>query len=205
MAGSYVLTAHAAAVPGISFVEQVSVNQTATGLVVKTAGGQVVSPTSAVAVSGAGQTFVVAEVDQFGNATAVQPAFTWSTITVPAGAPAPTVAATSTGATLTFYKAGSYGVGVQASTGGNFSASVSMTVAQVLSTIKNVPTAPVSISGTSLQLAVPTFLDQFGNAMAVTPALSWSTSSAPTARRRRPSRPAGALPRSRSRWPAPTR
>ena len=130
MAGSYTLTAHATAVPSVSFAEQVSVNQAATGLVVKTAAGQVVSPTSALAVSGTGQTFVVAEVDQFGNAMAAQPAFTWSTITVPAGA-GTTVAATSTGATITVYQAGSYGVGVQASGGGNFSASVSMTVRRV--------------------------------------------------------------------------
>ena len=37
----------------------------------------------------------------------------------------------------------------------------------------------MNVSGTSLQLALPTFVDQFGNAMSVPPALTWSTTSLP--------------------------
>ena len=57
-----------------------------------------------------------------------------------------------------------------------------MTVAQVLSAIENPSGGATYLycSGTSQQLTIPTFLDQFGNVMAVTPALSWSTSSAPS-------------------------
>ncbi len=207
-AGSYTISVKIMGAGNLSVTasQSVVVSPVLTSLVLKTAGGQVLSPTSALAVSAASQTLSVQGLDQFGNALAVQPAFTWSTTTKPAGAAAPTVAATSTGATITFYQAGSYGLSVQTSAAGVFSASVSMTVAQVLSAVQfpsGVPTY-FSCSGTSQKLTVPTFLDQFGNVMAVSPALSWSTSAAAPAHRRRPSRPAGASPRSRSRWPVPT-
>ncbi len=85
MAGAYTLTAHASNVSGVSVVEQVVVSQAATSLKVKTAGGQVVSPTAALTVSATSQALLAQELDQFGNAMAVQPAFTWSTTAVPAG------------------------------------------------------------------------------------------------------------------------
>ena len=43
-----------------------------------------------------------------------------------------------------------------------------MTVAPVASGITNLSTAPVNVWGTSVQLAVPTFVDQFGTVMSGT-------------------------------------
>ena len=106
-------------------------------------------------MSGVSQSLVAQGLDQFGNALATQPAFTWSITTVPSGASTPRLAASGAGATVTFGKAGTYGLAVQAKAAGGVSVtrSVSMTVAQVVSGVKNVSTAAVNVWGTSVQLA----------------------------------------------------
>jgi len=182
-AGTYTFTVKIVDGRGLSVstAKTVVVTPTLTSVGVSTANGKVVSPGSPLVVSGVSQAFVARGLDQFGNALATQPTFTWSTTTTPSNAPQPVLTAKGANATLKFGKAGAYGLSVQAKATGGASVvgSVSMTVSQVLSAVKNAPTAPVYVSGTSLQPAIPTFLDQFGNPLSVQPALTWSTTSLP--------------------------
>jgi hypothetical protein len=173
MAGSYALTARAANAPGISFVTTVIVNQTLASITV--------SPNAASIVQGATQQFTAQALDQFGKALSTQPAFTWSITTVPSGASAPSLVTQGASATETFSKTGVYGLAVRANgTGGvSITTTVSITVAQAVGGVRNVSTTPVNVWGTSAQLAVPTFVDQFGNVLSVAPALTWSTTSLP--------------------------
>ncbi len=91
------------------------------------------------------------------------------------------MAASGANATEKFGKAGAYGLAVQAKAAGGISvtASVSIMVTQVASGMGKAATAPVYVSGTSQQLAMPVFLDQFGGAMTQAPTLVWSTTSLP--------------------------
>ena len=52
------------------------------------------------------------------------------------------------------------------SSGHSISSSQSVVVTPVVSAMQNVPSGSITVTGTSLQPAVPTFLDQFGNVMA---------------------------------------
>ena len=124
---------------------------TLTSVSVSTASGQAVSSSSALVVSGVNQAIVAQGLDQFGCALATQPSFTWWTTTVPSGAPTPTVATHGASATETFGKAGTYGLAVQGrtATGISVTRSVSMTLAQMVSGVKNAPTAAVNTWGTS--------------------------------------------------------
>jgi hypothetical protein len=181
-AGTYQLAIRIVDAGGLSTssVKSIIVSSTPTSIAVSTASGQLVSSSSALAVSGTSQALVAQERDQFGNALAAQPAFTWSISTTPAGATKPGLTAKGAGVTVAFAKAGVYGVVVQATVGAiRFTASVPLNVTQVLSAVKNVSTTPVYVSGTTLQPFIPTFVDQFGNALAVAPTLTWSTTSAP--------------------------
>ncbi len=181
-AGTYGLTVKIVDAGGLSAssAQNVTVSATLTNISV-TANGQVVKPGSVLAVSGLSQAIVAQGLDQFGYALAPQPSFTWLSITVPSGASAPSLAANGGAATVTFSKAGAYGLSVQANAAGGISVtrSVSMSVAQVVSGVKNVSTAAVNVWGTSVQLALPTFVNQFGGVMSVAPALMWSTTSLP--------------------------
>jgi hypothetical protein len=174
-AGSYALTAHVTSNSSVSFVDVIAVNQSLTGIHLTTPSGQAIG--SALAVSGVSQTIIAQGLDQFGNALAVAPTLAWSITASPNGAPQPVLSTSGGSETIVFAKAGAYGLAVQASTGGAaLSSSVSLTVAQVASALQNISTVPASVSGKSLQLAIPTVVDQFGNALTTAPALTWSTS-----------------------------
>ena len=181
-AGNYGLTVKIVDASGLSVssVKTVVVSPTLTSVGLITSSGQTVSPGSTLAVSGVTQVISAQGLDQFGNALASSPVITWSRTTMPSGAPTPTLFTSGNAAALTFGKAGTYGLAVQAK-GGNISVStnVSMSVVQVLSSLKNASTAAVYVSGTSLQPTIATFCDQFGNALSVQPTLTWSTSSQP--------------------------
>jgi hypothetical protein len=84
--------------------------------------------------------------------------------------------------TVTFTKAGTYNLAMKIVDGGGLSASAVKTVVvtPTLTSIKNLSTAPINVSGTNLQLPVPTFADQFGNAMPGPIALTWSTTCLPS-------------------------
>jgi hypothetical protein len=134
-----------------------------------------------VAVSALSQSVTAQGLDQFGNVLASQPTFTWSLGTVPSGAAKPTLTTRGSSATITFGKVGTYTLAVQAKAAGgpSVSGSLLMAVSAVASRMQTPSTAQWSVSGTSLQLALPTFWDQFGNVMTVPPALTWSTTSRP--------------------------
>ena len=69
-AGSYVLKAFAAGASTLTFSTTATVNQTSSSITV--------SPSSTAIQKGATQQFTAQELDQFHNALATQPAFTWS-------------------------------------------------------------------------------------------------------------------------------
>ncbi|HLL89661.1 MAG TPA: Ig-like domain-containing protein, partial [Tepidisphaeraceae bacterium] len=104
--------------------------------------------------------------------------YTWSVTTKPSGALNPTFSANGTNAAkdtrLTFSKAGTYVLQVVISDGAAFtSSSVSVTVNQTLTTIGVSPaSAGVNLNGMQALAAVA--YDQFGAAMAVQPAFTWS-------------------------------
>jgi hypothetical protein len=148
------------------------------GIRVSTSTGQIVNPATAWAVAGTSQSLVAQGLDQFGNVLATQPGFTWSVTTVPTGATQPSLATTGTTATVTFAKIGTYGLKVQTTGTTVIATSISLNVTAAVSGVRNVSTATVSVSGTTLQPALPTFVDQFGNAVAA-PALTWSATVAP--------------------------
>jgi hypothetical protein len=182
-AGTYQLAAKIVDTGGLSVtsIKSVIVSSTLTSIGVTTGTGQAVSPTATLVVPGTSQALAAQGLDQFGYAMAAQPALTWSITTVPTGFAKPSLTIKGAAATVTFAKAGTYGLSVQAKTasGATVVTNVSITVAQGVGGVKNVSTTPVNVWGTSVQLAVPTFVDQFGNALSVAPALTWSTTSLP--------------------------
>ena len=204
-AGTYSLTVKIVDAGGLSVssVKSVTVLPTLASIRLTTPSGLLVSPTSPLTVSAASQTLVAQGLDQFGNALATTPSFTWSMTATPSGAPRVGLATSGSNDTLTFGKAGTYGLAVQGSAGGvSVASNVSLTVAQVISALHSPATTPVAVSGTSLQLAVATFIDQFGNALVTPPALTWSVFEAPQVRRRSLSLPAAASPQPLLAWPA---
>jgi hypothetical protein len=181
-AGTYMFTVRIVDAGGLSVSTSSTVVVTpAFASVGISAGGRVINPSSILVVSSTSQALVAQGLDQFGIALATQPTFTWSTTTIPSSAPTPVLTARGGNVTITFGKAGDYGLSVQARATGGVSrtANVAMRVLQVLSAARNVPTAPVSVLGTTLQPPLPTFVDQFGDPMTVPPALTWSTTSLP--------------------------
>ena len=151
---------------------------------VSTATGQVVSPGSTLAVPGASQAFVAQDLDQFGNVLATQPTFTWSATTIPPVRRGQVLTAKGAAATVTFAKAGTYGIAVQAKAARRFGCGQCVDKRharwQVASRTSrprrpmfrgracNWPFQPSSISSAT-SLAVP-------------PALTWSTTSPPPVR-----------------------
>lgn len=181
VAGTYGITVKIVDAGSLSVTSTKSavVSATLTGLRV-TAASQVVNPSIGLTVSGISQILAAQGLDQFGNAMATTPTMTWSVATRPSGAAQPVISASGSYATITFSKAGSYGLTVQAGSGSTaFTSSIPVTVTQMICSIRNASTAPVTVTGTTVQLAVPTFIDQFGNALVATPALTWSIYSHP--------------------------
>ena len=74
--------------------------------------------------------------------------------------------------TATFNKAGTYSflVKIVDSSGYSTSATTTVTVGQTVTAIRNAPTTAVTVTGTSLQPFLPTFVDQFGNVFSTPPA-----------------------------------
>ncbi len=111
--------------------------------------------------------------------------YNWSVTGVPAGGTASfsiNGANSAKNTTITFTKAGTYGLAVKIVDGGGLSVSTVKTVVvtPTFTSIKNLSTAPMYVSGTNLQLPVPTFADQFGNAMPGPITSTWSTTSLPS-------------------------
>ena len=194
-AGSYVLRAFDTSAPNLAFSTTVTVNQVATRL------SQV--PPATVAVNGSGQQFSDPVVlDEFGNALAIQPGYTWVATTVPGGATIPTFSTSGTVTTVTFSKACSYGLKAYVTSASNLAFSLTATVNQVATSFAQLPVTTVVINGTSLQFSDPAAFDEFGNAMATSPVILGWPPRCPAAPGRRPSAPAARPPRWFSARPA---
>jgi hypothetical protein len=182
-AGTYALTVRIVDAGGLSVStsKTVVVAPTLTSLRIKTAGGQLLSPGSSLVVPGVSQALVASGLDQFGNAMAVQPSFTWSTATVPAGASQPTLAAGGGGVTVAFHNVGTYGLAVKART----AAGVSVAASVLMVVTPQPGRATVASIGSTAEIAGKTVqfsasqVDQFGNAMAGSPTLVWSATAVP--------------------------
>jgi hypothetical protein len=172
-AGSYALKATVSSASTLGFSTTATVNQVATSI----AAG---APTS-VTVNGASQQFSDPTVlDEFGNALVTQPAYTWSTTTLPSGATAPSFSTSGTTTTATFHKAGSYALKATVSSASTLGFSTTATVNQVATSIAAGAPTSVTVNGASQQFSDPTVLDEFGNALAVQPAYTWSVSIFPS-------------------------
>ncbi len=107
--------------------------------------------------------------------------YTWSVVTEPAGAQAPTFGANGTSSTANttarFYRAGSYTfqVTIADPSGLTATSSVSVTVNQTESAVTVTPGSASLSDGASQQFAA-TAKDQFGNALATQPAWVWTLS-----------------------------
>ncbi|MEI6656801.1 MAG: choice-of-anchor X domain-containing protein, partial [Verrucomicrobiota bacterium] len=106
--------------------------------------------------------------------------YTWAATTLPSGATTPSFTANSSNAakstTVTFSKAGTYGLTVTIADPGGLTAtsSVSVTVAQTLTAIAVTPaTASLNTAATQQFSAVAN--DQFGNALTTQPGFTWAS------------------------------
>jgi hypothetical protein len=138
----------------------------------------VAQPASAspAVVTGKTTTLSVLGADDGGEANLT---YTWTVTSKPAGAADPTFSVNGSNAAkntvATFSRAGSYTFLVTITDAGGLSATstVSVTVQQTLTTIQVTPrTATVKVGGTVQFTALA--LDQFGNALGVQPAFTWT-------------------------------
>ncbi len=163
----------------VTTTNSAAVLPTLTSISITTPSGVAIAAGSTLAVSGTSQSITAQGLDQFGNLLATQPTFTWSFNSLPSGVAAPGLQTRGGAATVTFSKSGAYGLGITATSGTtSISRTVTMSVGQVVSGVKNASTALLYGYGRTVQVALPTFVDQFGNVMS-TPALTWSTLSGP--------------------------
>ena len=175
-AGSYTFTVKIVDSGGLSVssAKTVVVSPTLASINVSTSNSQLVGPNSTLAVSGVSQAFVAQGLDQFGNALATPPAYTWSITTVPSGASTPKLVASGAGVTETFSMAGGYGLTVQAKAAGvTVARNVSMTVSQTLTSIVVSPNTAGVRQGATQQFT-PQALDQFHQTMANRQLFTWS-------------------------------
>jgi subtilase family serine protease len=109
--------------------------------------------------------------------------YTWSVISEPAGATAPTFSANGSNAaqntTVTFYDAGSYTFQVTITNiyGLSATSAVTVTVEQTVSGLSLTPASSSVYNNGTLSFTA-TALDQFGHAMSTQPSWSWSLSGA---------------------------
>lgn len=133
-------------------------------------------PLTTVVVTGTSlQPVVPVFLDQFGNAMATPPALKWSTVNIPAGAPAPIFTTSGNVTTVTFGQAGSYMLQAVGATASSLSFVTLLTVNQALTSIAVTPNTAAVPAGCNQQLAAQAF-DQFKKAMTTQPAFVWSSS-----------------------------
>jgi len=131
-----------------------------------------ISSISATSVTGTAAALKVVASDAGGNLSC-----SWSVLTQPAGAPAPTFSAGNASTTsATFFQAGTYGFQVTVTNqfGKTALAKVSVTVNAVLTSVVVTPATATVPHGSQQQFSAVA-LDQFGNAMAK-PSIAWSVS-----------------------------
>jgi len=161
---------------------QFNVVQTLSGFSFKTSEGQSFPPGSTISSGDTRRDLTIQGLDQFGLAMAAQPSVQWQAVGVPTGGTA-TLATDGNAVSAAFNRAGTYVL--RARSGSNL-ASVPITVAQTLKSIRLITSDGTSVSpGTPIGVAsanqrfIVQAIDQFGNAFATLPRITWSTLSAP--------------------------
>ncbi len=156
---------------------------TATGIAVRNSLGQAASATTPSTTTALSQTWSATAFDQFGNAMAQQPTFTWTTPTTPTGSQ-PRIQVTGSSATVTFNRVGTYSVRAQSGSASfTFQVNVTAVLSRIdLTTPERVAVSPnlaIRVATTGQRLNVSGF-DQFGIAMTTLPSLTWTATTAPT-------------------------
>ncbi len=166
-----------------SFHFSVNVIPTLTSIAIRNGEGRVVALDGSISVAGYSSRLSAVGLDQYGKALVVQPDMVWQASSVIPGATA-TLESTADSVIATFNRAGSYVVRAES---GAMRVNVSISVAQTLTSISLLetdgsivdPNTSIDVEGASHRLTVRAF-DQFGNAIATTTKVSWSTVSSPT-------------------------
>ncbi len=200
-AGTYGVTVTVSDANGFSTTSSLQINvvSTLSGIAVYPAGAKVAAGSSTLKVTGSSEALAAVAVDQFGNALATQPSFTWNTTAEPSGA-APTISGTGGNVTVNFTKVGSYTESVSATVGG-----VKLTSAAAISVVAEpssfvvtmaggAPSGSSTVTGKSCQFTVSQFYDQFHNPVSTATSLKWLAATLPSAPRSRLSAPADRRP-----------
>jgi sorbitol-specific phosphotransferase system component IIA len=168
---------------GQVFTFQINAEATLTRISVRTPENREVVSGGTISISGAGYQLSTIALDQFAQPMVTPPEITWQVITSVSGGTA-TLTTEGNNLLAAVSKAGSYSL---RATSGSIMSNVTLSVAQVLTTLRLAttdgtvvdPTVPVSVSTTTSRLAVQT-LDQFENPLTSLPSISWSTVLAPS-------------------------
>ena len=162
---------------------KVTVAQTLTGISLYTGGAKVlVNPSTPLKVTGTSQTLSAVALDQFGNALAIQPSFTWAATSYPSGAMpsfTPAAARKPSPSPRPARTASPFRPAAQRRAGDRPRPTIARRrPADGLSpSARSAATRPVR--GTSVQFTVSQFLDQFHNPLPETTTLTWAATSVP--------------------------
>ncbi len=175
-AGTYGFTVKITDASGLSVStsKSIVVTPTLTSISATTNTHQNVSSATPLHVAGTTQVLVAQGLDQFGKALTTQPTFKWLATTVPAGATTPGFNTSGTNTTITFAKAGSYGVKVTAASNANVSFAATLIVDQTASSIAVTPGTATLGQGATQQFSATAY-DQFHNAITTQPSFTWTT------------------------------
>ncbi len=163
-----------------------NVVQVLTSLGVKSADGRDVRANSSLSVTETSQQLSVSALDQFGQAMATQPSFTWESGSVPSGATC-TLTPNGSSVNVVMSQSGTYGLRVRS---GTLSTNFSLRATPVFDAIgvklpdgSSVASGQtVEVLGTSQRLSLSVF-DQFGKSIATNSPFQWKTLSSPSGSR----------------------
>jgi hypothetical protein len=159
-----------------------SVSATFSSVKLTTPAGAIVSPSASLQVAGVSQSLVAQGLDQFGNALATQPVFTWSTSSVPSGATTPGLSGSGASATFTFGKIGSFGESVLGTAGAikiTDKASLLVVATPSYITVTQVG-GSTQITSATAQFSASQLLDQFHAPMSVATQVAWKATALPS-------------------------
>ena len=159
------------------------VASTLTSFLIKTSNGKTVAPGSVITTGDIRQGLTIQGLDQFGVALTTQPIVKWSALSSPTGGTA-ALTTERNAATATFTRAGNYTLRALS---GSVSTNVAINVTQTLTNIKLAtpagsaidPSQSLRVTAPSQQFVIRGF-DQFGNAIATLPRVTWTFVSSPT-------------------------
>jgi hypothetical protein len=174
-----------------SYTEAVQATS-ASGAVIKTTAAMLVvaKPTyvtvtqvgGATTITGTTAQFTVSQFqDQFHSpVTESSTSVTWAVTTHPSGVASPTFSTSGANTTAAFKAAGQYVLTATETDSAHDSVSQSITVTVAQQAASMTRSAALTFTGTSAKLIVPTIADQFGNALASQPAITWSATTLPS-------------------------